>query len=72
MGTFWMSWPEKRATSAVIQMSPFSYRLILLKSGWHVVANGYLCKVTDEKEGQRALADLRTTSLRNQPSIDKA
>lgn len=49
-----------------------SYRLILLKSGWHVVANGYLCKVADEKEGRRVLADLRTTSLRNQPSIDKA
>lgn len=49
-----------------------SYRLILLNSGWHVVANGYLCKVVDEKEGRRVLADFHITSLRNQPSIDKA
>lgn len=48
-----------------------SYRLIRLAGGWHVVANGYLCKVVDEKEGQRMLAGLRTASLRNQPSIDK-
>lgn len=48
-----------------------SYRLILLNSGWHVVANGYLCRVLDETEGRRVLADLRTTSHRNHPPIDK-
>ena len=35
-----------------------SFRLILLNSGWYIVANGYLCKVTDEEEGRRALASL--------------
>ena len=48
-----------------------SFHLIYMHSGWHVVANGYLCSVTDEKEGQRVLAAFRTSSPRNQASIDK-
>lgn len=48
-----------------------SFRLVLLKSGWHVVAKGYLCRVADEEEGQRMLAGLRASSSPNQPSIDK-
>jgi hypothetical protein len=48
-----------------------SFRLVLLKSGWHVVAKSYLCRVADEEEGQRMLAGLRASSPPNQPSIDK-
>lgn len=48
-----------------------SYRLILIAGGWHIVANGYLCKVADEAEGQRMLTALWTASPRSQPSIDK-
>ena len=33
-----------------------SFRLILLHSGWHVVANGYLCRVSDAEEGRRVMA----------------
>jgi hypothetical protein len=29
-----------------------SFRLILLFSGWHVVANGCLCRVADVEEGK--------------------
>lgn len=50
---------------------PDSYRLILLKSGWHIVAHGYLCKVTDEGEGRQMIAMLSAASIQNQPSIDK-
>ena len=33
-----------------------SFFLMLLHSGWHVVANGYLCRVTDPEEGRRVMA----------------
>ncbi|MDP1947334.1 MAG: hypothetical protein Q8L77_07520 [Nitrospirota bacterium] len=36
-----------------------SFRLMLLHSGWHVVANGYLCRVTDADEGRRVMATLQ-------------
>ncbi len=48
-----------------------SFRLILINSGWHIVANGYLCRVTDEEKEQRVLAAFRTSSPRNHASIDK-
>jgi hypothetical protein len=36
-----------------------SFRLILLQSGWHVVARGYLCQVADAEEGRRVMATLQ-------------
>lgn len=48
-----------------------SFRLILLNSGWHIVAHGYLCKVTDEGEGRQMIAMLSAASIQKQPSIDK-
>lgn len=36
-----------------------SFRLILLHSGWHVVANGYLCRVSDAEEGRRVMAEFQ-------------
>lgn len=36
-----------------------SFRLILLHSGWHVVARGYLCRVADAEEGRRIMATLQ-------------
>jgi hypothetical protein len=36
-----------------------SFRLILLKSGWHVVAKGYLCRVTDQEEGRRVIGGFK-------------
>ncbi len=44
-----------------------SYRLVLLTGGWHIVANGYLCKVTDEKEGQRLMAALQAPTKEGIP-----
>jgi hypothetical protein len=34
------------------------FRLILLQNGWHVVAKGYLCRVTDQEEGRRLIERL--------------
>lgn len=48
-----------------------SFRLIWLKNGWHIVAHGYLCKVTDEGEGRQMIAMLSAASIEQQPSIDK-
>jgi hypothetical protein len=48
-----------------------SYRLIRLAGGWHIVAHGYLCRVTDEGEGRQIIARLSTASSQTQPSIDK-
>lgn len=39
-----------------MQRSGNSFRLILLNSGWHVVATGYLCRVADEQEGRRVIS----------------
>ena len=36
-----------------------SFRLMLLHSGWHVVANGYLCQVANAEEGRRVMATLQ-------------
>jgi len=36
-----------------------SFRLILLYSGWHVVARGYLCRVSDQNEGRRIIDGLK-------------
>lgn len=33
-----------------------SFRLMLLHSEWHVVGNGYFCRVTDPEEGRRVMA----------------
>ena len=49
-----------------------SYRLVLLTGGWHIVANGYLCKVNTIEEGRRVLATLCPASLQEQPPIDTA
>lgn len=48
-----------------------SNRLILLNSGWHIVAPGYLCKVTDGGEGRQMIAMLSAASIQKHPSIDK-
>lgn len=45
--------------------------LILLTDGWHIVANGYLCRMTDEAEGQEVLAAFGNGLTQNPPSIDK-
>jgi len=44
-----------------------SYRLILLNSGWHVVANGYLCKVADAEEGRQIIAALQSHNSQEYP-----
>ena len=48
-----------------------SYRLIFLTTGWHIVANGYLCKVADAEEGRQIIATLHGDSTQEEPSIDK-
>ena len=48
-----------------------SYRLIRLAGGWHIVAYGYLCRVTDEDEGRQMIALLSAAPTQKQPSIDK-
>ena len=35
-----------------------SFRLIFLQNGWHVVAKGYLCRVTNQEEGRRLIDSL--------------
>jgi len=53
-----------------------SYRLILIAGGWHVVANGYLCRVKDQEEGRQVITDHmdaeqgRRTHTRNSPPPD--
>jgi len=37
-----------------------SYRVILINSSWHVVANGYLCKVADAEEGPQITETSKT------------
>lgn len=44
-----------------------SFRLILLNSGWHVVAQGFLCRVTDEREGRYVIESHRGCSYSNGP-----
>jgi hypothetical protein len=36
-----------------------AFRLILLNNVWHVVARGYLCRVTDQEEGRQVIAKLK-------------
>ena len=36
-----------------------SFRLMLLHSEWHVVGNGYFCRVTDAVEVRRVMAALQ-------------
>ena len=48
-----------------------SFRLVLLNSGWHVVAKGYLCRVDDEEEGQRVIDEIRTSQVTPHLHIDK-
>ena len=44
-----------------------SFRLVLLNSGWHVVARGFLCRVADEQEGRHVIEDHTHTSPPNRP-----
>jgi len=44
-----------------------SFRLVLLNSGWHVVARGFLCRVADEREGRHVIEGHRHTSHDNGP-----
>jgi hypothetical protein len=37
-----------------------SFRLILIQSGWHIVAKGYLCRVADAEEGRRVITELQS------------
>jgi len=48
-----------------------SFRLILLHSGWHVVAKGYLCRVHDEEEGRRVIVALHARNNPENLQIDK-
>jgi len=50
--------------------SPDSFQLILITSGWHIVANGYLCKVADAEEGLRVIAALQSRHRREQPGAN--
>jgi hypothetical protein len=48
-----------------------SFRLILLHSGWHVVAKGYLCRVHDEEEGRRVITAFQVDWKPDDLHIDK-
>jgi hypothetical protein len=37
-----------------------SFRMILLNNVWHVVAKGYLCRVTDQEEGRRVMEAMQS------------
>jgi hypothetical protein len=38
--------------------------------GWHIVAHGYLCKVTDEKEGRLVIAVVQTSTNEGSRVVD--
>jgi hypothetical protein len=35
--------------------------LVMLNGIWHVVARGYLCRVTDQEEGRQVIAGLKAS-----------
>lgn len=39
--------------------SGHSFRLILLNSGWHIVATGYLYRGTDNRENRQLIRELQ-------------
>ena len=47
-----------------------SFRLILLNSGWHVVAKCYLCRVADDEEGRQVIAEMNASRLSTLRPVD--
>ncbi|MDP1770403.1 MAG: hypothetical protein Q8L74_16585 [Nitrospirota bacterium] len=48
-----------------------SFRLISLHNGLHVVANGYLCRVSDAEEERRVMAAFQGHMRIEMPYVDK-
>ena len=47
-----------------------SFCLVLLNSGWHVVAKGYLCRVDDDEEGRQVIAEMNVSRLSTLRPVD--